>query len=433
MSEWLSISELFDFEKGGLQSSKCTAGKFDFITASSDWKTHITYTHDCEALVFAMGASGSLWRTHYVNGKFIASDLCFIMTPKKGRKIDLLFYYRIFNFMRGDIVKRTARGTSKLAINQKNFGAYEIPYFDFEHQIAFRDKLGGISKVKEELEAEFENQAEYLKKIRQSILQEAIEGKLTADWRAKNPVIKGDPNTDAQVLLAQIQAEKQRLIAEGKLKIDKPLAPISDAEKPFELPEGWIWVRLGALLEETFYGPRFGTDEYIADGIPTIRTTDMSNGVIQLKSPPMVSVVNVEKVELYRLRYGDILITRTGSIGEYAFFDGDYVAFPSAYLIRCRLMDIGLLEYILRLISSPHIQRHFGLNTQSGTKPNINSKVIENSLVPLPSMSEQTAIVEKVQHLLTQVDALETELKNRQDQTEQLMQAVLAEAFSPSL
>ena len=95
----VSISDLFDFEKGSLQSSKNTPGEFDFITASSEWKNHNEFTHNCEALIFAAAASGSLGRTHYVNGKFISSDLCFIITPKNENKypIDLKFYHIIFN------------------------------------------------------------------------------------------------------------------------------------------------------------------------------------------------------------------------------------------------------------------------------------------------------------------------------------------------
>jgi len=87
------IDELFNYEKGVLQSSKSTSGKYDFITASSEWKTHKEYTHNCEALIFAAAASGSLGRTHYVKGKFISSDLCFIITPKdlKNLPVDLSF------------------------------------------------------------------------------------------------------------------------------------------------------------------------------------------------------------------------------------------------------------------------------------------------------------------------------------------------------
>ncbi|CAH9017637.1 hypothetical protein [Candidatus Nitrosacidococcus sp. I8] len=75
MHQTILIGELFNIEKGELQSTKCIAGKYDFITAAEEWKTHNEYSHECEALIFAAAASGSLGRTHYVNGKFITSDL----------------------------------------------------------------------------------------------------------------------------------------------------------------------------------------------------------------------------------------------------------------------------------------------------------------------------------------------------------------------
>ena len=75
------ISELFDYEKGSLQSTKSIEGEYNFLTAAQEWKSHNTFTHDTEALVCAAAASGSLGRTHYINEKFIASDLCFIVTP----------------------------------------------------------------------------------------------------------------------------------------------------------------------------------------------------------------------------------------------------------------------------------------------------------------------------------------------------------------
>ncbi len=122
----MKISDLFNFEKGILQSTKCTPGKYDFITASSEWKTHNEFTHECEALIFAAAASGSLGRTHYVNGKFVSSDLCFIVTPKdpKNLPIDLKFYHLIFQAFKDEIVRNTKAGTSKEAIGLRAFGNY---------------------------------------------------------------------------------------------------------------------------------------------------------------------------------------------------------------------------------------------------------------------------------------------------------------------
>ena len=102
----VSIKDLFNIEKGTLQSLKSVAGAYTFVTASEEWKTHKEYTHDCEALIFAMGAGGSLGRTHYIKDKFTASDLCFILTPKDEKKypVNLRYYFLYFNFILDSLV-----------------------------------------------------------------------------------------------------------------------------------------------------------------------------------------------------------------------------------------------------------------------------------------------------------------------------------------
>jgi len=166
------IGDLFELEKGSLQSSKCTEGEFDFITASKEWKTHNDFSHDFEALIFAAMASGSLGRTHYVNGKFITSDLCYILTPKDNDKfpIDLKFYHFVFNSLKEEIVKNTKSGTSKEAINQTNLKNYEIPYFGIEQQHLWIEKLLKTKSIKEDLTDEAETQQTLLKKLRQKIV-----------------------------------------------------------------------------------------------------------------------------------------------------------------------------------------------------------------------------------------------------------------------
>jgi len=133
---WMPVEELFDVEKGTLQSQKNESGPYTFITAADEWKKHKTFTHDCEALLFAMGASGSLGRTHYFKGKFIASDLCFILTPKKSGTypVNLLYYHSFFCLSRETIVGALARGAAKKAINMRNFKEMRVPYCPIEKQ-----------------------------------------------------------------------------------------------------------------------------------------------------------------------------------------------------------------------------------------------------------------------------------------------------------
>jgi type I restriction enzyme M protein len=164
-NESVEISTLFDIQKGTLQSTKKTEGEFDFITAAQEWSTHNSHTHDCEALIFAFGAAGSLGRTHYVNGKFIASDLCFILTPKKDSKypVNLSFYHAYFNAIREQIVADLAKGVSKLAINKTEFSNYLIDYVAIEKQNDFGNKIVAEQKKIAEMKAKIEESEENIK------------------------------------------------------------------------------------------------------------------------------------------------------------------------------------------------------------------------------------------------------------------------------
>ena len=165
--EMVKIGTLFDIDRGSLQSEKSEDGEYDFVTASAEWKTHIEYTHDCEALVFAYGAGGSLGRTHYVNGKFIASNLCFILTPKKdsGYKIDMQFYNSYFAAIRKQLVSDLADGTSKLTIGDADLKEYYIDYIPYDKQLVFvKNSLAEVNNLRKQLiEAENNLQNHILK------------------------------------------------------------------------------------------------------------------------------------------------------------------------------------------------------------------------------------------------------------------------------
>jgi len=428
MAEWRPINELFDFEKGALQSSKCTPGKYSFITAAESWKTHNSYTHDCEALIFAMAASGSLGRTHYIKGKFISSDLCFILTPKKGLTLDLSFYYRLFNFMRQNIVKKTATGTSKLAINQTNFGAYKLPYFDYEHQIGFRDRIEKIVKIKDEYSSGVNAQLLLLDKLRQSILQEAIEGKLTAKWREQHPDLISGENHAAR-LLEKIKAEKEKLVKEGKIKRDKPLLPISDAEKPFNLPEGWVWCRLGEIAKGFDYGS--SAKSLKVGKVPVLRMGNLQNGIVDREN--LVYTNDGREIQKYLLVPGDILFNRTNSrelVGKTALFNSEDITIYAGYIVRFHMCG-GISAHYSNVVmnSTRHRKWCDEVKADALGQSNINATKLRGYVFPLPPVVEQQSIVERANKIMAMISELKKQVFERKEQSEQLMQAVLRGAF----
>lgn len=420
----LRIDEIFNFEKGILQSSKCVPGEYDFITASSDWKTHNDYTHDCEALVFAAAASGSLGRTHYVNGKFISSDLCFIITPKdqENLPVDLKFYHILFNELKDEIVRNTKAGTSKEAIGLGVFGKYQLPYFDIETQTEIKNRFVMLEELKTDLSSELTHQLSLVKKLRQQLLQDAVQGKLVEQNKNDEP---------ASELLKKIKAEKAKLIAEQKLKKEKELPPIKPEEIPFEIPENWVWCRLGEIAYITS-GSTPAQSAFVATGIPYLKMYNLRNQKIDFFYKPQYIKEEVHNGQLKRCRAysGDIIMNIVGPpLGKIALIPD---ALPecnfnqAAVLIRplVKKMNHYLFWYLNELSEINSIDTK-GVAGQD----NISVTQAHNMRVPLPPLSEQIRIVQKLDELMPYCDGLEASIKESESQNEQLLQQVLREAL----
>lgn len=145
----VKVSDLFNIEKGTLASEESSDGEYDFITGSEEWKTHSEFTHNTEAIVYIIQASGSLGRSHYVNGRFVASNLSLILTPKNSSDypINMRFYNAYFNKLRRKIVSDLADGTSKLTIGKNDLSNYYIDYVNITEQNNFSSKY--IIKLEE--------------------------------------------------------------------------------------------------------------------------------------------------------------------------------------------------------------------------------------------------------------------------------------------
>ena len=441
MSEWkkVKIGEIFKIEKGSLQSSKCIPGKYDFITAATDWKTHESYSHECEAIVYAVAASGSLGRAHYVNGKFIASDLCFILTEKDKEKypINFQFYQLIFELIREEIVSKTKTGTSKESINQKNFSNYEIPYFSFDYQMANYEKLVNTKQKISELLEESEKQKSYVKQLRQNILQEAIEGKLTEDWRKENPVVKGNPDFDAEALFEKIQEEKCHTDSELPLgtslrirnsKKKKVFEPISENEQPFEIPEGWKWVRLGEVSESCL-GKMLDSTKNQGTKRKYLRNINVRWFSFDLSD---LLEMKIKDIELARCsaQKGDLLICEGGYPGRSAIWNENYeICFQKA-IHRVRFFYMSEMSrifnlYLFLLSENKQIEMYLtgeAIRHLTGVK-------LKQIPIPLPPLAEQKEIVRVVESQLAKVDQLENQITEREEMTKQLIQSIMKDAF----
>lgn len=419
---FVKIKDLFHFEKGTLQSTKATPGEFDFITAAADWKTHIEYTHDCEALIFAAAASGSLGRTHYVNGRFISSDLCFILTPKDKEKypIDIQFYHLIFNAFKEEIVRNTKSGTSKEAIGLTVFGNYKLPYFHIKKQKATKEAFLKAQELSQTLDNELSNQLELIKKLRQAFLKEAMQGEL----------VEQDPNDEsASELLLKIKADKDSLIKAKKIKKQKPLPSVTENELSFEIPQNWVLTRIGEICTKVTDGFHH-TPKKLNNGNIYISATHIRDHGIDWANCQYIS--DKDHNELYKKAYpkrGEILITNRGAgCATPAIIDIDEeFSFQNAALIGFNQSLVNNRYIFYFILKNRDDIMNFFVN--GGLQPMLSNVVLSSIPVPLPPLAEQLRIVSKLDNLMFFCNGIDRRIRESQQQSEILLQQCLREAL----
>jgi len=275
------------------------------------------------------------------------------------------------------------------------------------------------------LAVEITHQQTLLKKLRQQILQEAIEGKLTADWRAAHPDVE-----PASELLARIKAEKEALIQAKKIKKQKPLPPITDEEKPFDLPDGWVWCRLGDLSKQYVDCPH-DTPKYQGKGFLCLRAPDITENGLLIKTIRRVSKEEYDKRirRLKPVRNDLVYIREGGRLGIAGLIDTDEPVCLGQRVMMLRFLNEVTAKYSLRFLNAPDTYNDIVGKTIGSASPHVNVRDIIAHVVPVPPLPEQKAIVAKVEKLLAICYQLEAQITQNQTHAEALMQAVLKEAF----
>ncbi|HFW3860041.1 TPA: restriction endonuclease subunit S, partial [Salmonella enterica subsp. enterica serovar Virchow] len=193
-----------------------------------------------------------------------------------------------------------------------------------------------------------------IKKLRELILELAVHGKL----------VPQDPNDEpASVLLERIAAEKAELVKQGKIKKQKPLPEISEEEKPFELPVGWEWVRLGDI-GETNIGLTYSPNNIKETGTPVLRSSNIQNGILDF-----TDLVRVSGMEIKNSSYvedGDLLIcARNGSktlVGKNALINS--LSEPMAFGAFMAIFRCSYNNYVKIFLDSPSFRRNLdGVDT----------------------------------------------------------------------
>jgi len=260
--------------------------------------------------------------------------------------------------------------------------------------------------------------------LKQTILQLAVMGNLAPQ----------DPNNEpASVLLEKIAKEKTQLIKEDKIKKQKFLPKINEDEKPFDLPNGWEWTRIGNASIFTEYGMSEKTFDGI-NGIPVLKMGDIQGGKVIIGGQKLVPE-NVAGLPSLYLKKWDLLYNRTNSaelVGKTGIYDGPDDAYTFAsYLIRIRCSKECLHPKYLNLYMNtplfratqiePHLKQQCG-------QANVNGTIMRNMIVPVPPIKEQHRIVAKADEMMALCNTLKAGLNNAQTIQVQLADVIVEQA-----
>lgn len=265
-------------------------------------------------------------------------------------------------------------------------------------------------------------------RLKQTILQLAVMGKL----------VPQDPDDEsASILLEKIAAEKAQLVKEGKLKKQKPLPPIGEKEKMFEVLQGWEWVKFDHIAENSKnalkagpFGSALKKSMYVEKGFKIYGQEQVISGD-ENHGDYYVDKEKFNSLESCAIKPGDILISLVGTIGKVLVLSKQC----QPGIINPRLVKLGLYAEVFRpyiqvMLASPLIQEEFDVKSHGGTMNILNLGLLRNLSFPLPPKAEQHRIVAKVYELMALCDQLKARLKDAQTSQTHLADAIVEKAIT---
>ena len=346
----------------------------------------------------------------------VADSHVTVIRPLKQFVLPEYLYYYFANPTVQSVIEDQADGTTKQKeLATATIKAYLTPIPPLNEQRRILAKLSEVLPVVKIYRTVYDEtaalQEAFPERLKKSILQEAVQGKLVAQDPSDEP---------AEALLERIRAEKQRIIKEGKIKKDKHESVIFrrdnshyekrgseevciDEELPFEIPSGWSWSRLGTCLDV-----RDGTHDtprYVSEGVPLVTSKNLSNGRIDFSTAKLISREDSQAInQRSKVDSGDIMYAMIGSIGNPVLYQGtDEFSIKNMALFKN--IPAGMyMEYVYWFLVLA--QEDMRKAASGGVQAFVSLGYLRNYLIPVPPIAEQKRICDTIKQTLPLLAAL---------------------------
>mgnify|MGYP001620080045 CR=1 FL=1 len=347
-----------------------------------------------------------------------------------------------------EYINTNHRGTGIPHVDSEVFWNIEFPIAPLNEQRRIVAKLERLLHKVDACKERLEKISAILKRFRQSILASACSGRLTTDWRKKNPGVESVDN-----LLRRIYEKRTKEYAEEctKEKLQdkrKPPTPsnlqpkIYIPDKNYDIPNSWFWTSLEDIsscrrhaMSSGPFGSALGTKDYKESGIPVIRGQNIQNGKFVLNAFVYVSPNKAKELERSIAYSGDIVVVAVGSSGQAAMVPDEL---PKSILSQnCNKITLdGLMvlpNFIIYHLQNEIAKSQIRDKTTDTARPFLSLTSLKQTLLPIPPLPEQYEIVRRVNALFKKADEIEARYKKAKAFVDKLTQSILAKAFRGEL
>ncbi len=417
------LGEVCNIEKGTTGILKAIPGDFPLVVTGEERKSHNEYQFDCEAVLIPLVSGtghghASIKRIHFQTGKFALGTILCAVYPKNNKVLSAEYLYRFLDLNKENELVARMKGMANVTLPLKEIAQIEIPVPSIKEQLDFIQKYKELEGKSNSLSTELYLQFDLVKKLRQQLLQDAVQGKLLPQNKNDEP---------ASELLKKIKKEKAKLIGEKKLKKEKEFPSIKPEEIPFEIPENWVWCRLGEICN---YGssPKanpadVNKETWVLDLEDIEKETSKLLSKVRFKERNSLSTKSIflkGEILYSKLRpYLDkVIVADENGVCTTEILPLKLYGNLNPFFVKFTLKRVDFLKYVNSVTKGMKMPR---LGTEDG----------KMAVIPLPPLSEQIRIVEKLDELMKYCDELEASIKESQIQNEKLLQQVLREALRP--
>ena len=460
---FVALSTISRIEKGRTGIQQAQPGPFPLVTTANDRSTCDHFDFEGAAAIVPLVSStghgkASINRLHYEKGRFALGTILAAVLPRDPTIVSARFLFEYLSAFKEELLVTRMTGTANVTLTIGRLGEVPVPLIPFVVQqvaddlMALCDRLEAARTVREATrdllaaaslarlnipdsetfpaDARFildalpalTTRPDQIKQLRQIILNLAVRGKLMPQDAGDEP---------ASQLIDRMRCN---FLKSGDRKASGRFTRITEDQLSYTAPAGWEWACAEDLTvpgEVITYG--ILKPEWMEDGVPTVRVTEMKTGTIDVTALPKCSPARAARFSRTTLAEGDLLVSKDGTIGKTAFVPPELVGGNiTQHVLRFPISTVIDRHFVKLVIDAPPYQAMMAGETKGVALQGVNVGDFRRIPILLPPLAEQHRIVAKVSALMALCDQLKANLATASTTRAKLLEAMLRDALLPA-